>query len=397
MGPSKAGSLLGPSGGAVALIGAILAALANNPDRPGPDPHCPGSTPRSANARLQHALHPWTTYLIVPLFALANAGIRIDSGLLHSSVTSPVTLGIVLSCTLDKPLGVLAGSWAVDRVSRGRLRPSVGWGAVLGSGTLAGVGFTVSLLIATLAFTGPQLDQAKTGVLSAVAVSTASSWLLYRLIALLPGPRRRQALLGDTGQLLDLDEPADASRDHIRGPADALSTVVEYGDFECPHCGAAEPVTRELLTTHPQVRYVRRHLPLGGVHPHAGLAAEAAEAAAAQGAFWPMHALLLGRQDHLDISNLIAYADELGLDVQRFERDLRDRVHRPTVERHMASAEPTRSPAHPRSSSTASGTVGPTTTWPGSPRSRRPRTPKDRRCPAVLSRMRRQPDRTRRP
>lgn len=112
---------------------------------------------------------------------------------------------------------------------------------------------------------------------------------------------------------------ATPSGGHRHAP-NAPITVVEYGDFECPHCRAAEPVTRELLTTYPQVHYVWRHLPLGNVHPHAALAAEAVEAAAAQGAFWPMHALLLQRQDHLDLSDLIAYADELGLDVRRFER-----------------------------------------------------------------------------
>ena len=93
--------------------------------------------------------------------------------------------------------------------------------------------------------------------------------------------------------------PVDPERDHIRGPAEAPVTLVEYGDFECPYCGQAEPVVRELLADFGDLRYVWRHLPLNDVHPHAQLAAEAAEAAAAQGAFWEMHDLLLAHQDAL--------------------------------------------------------------------------------------------------
>ena len=100
-------------------------------------------------------------------------------------------------------------------------------------------------------------------------------------------------------------------------------TVVEYGDFECPYCGQAEPVIRELLAGHGDVRYVWRHLPLTDVHEHAQLAAEGAEAAALQGAFWEMHDLLFRHQDALRPSDLIRYSGELGLDVERFRADLR--------------------------------------------------------------------------
>jgi protein-disulfide isomerase len=99
--------------------------------------------------------------------------------------------------------------------------------------------------------------------------------------------------------------------------------VVEYGDFECPYCGRAEPVVRELLADFGDVRYVWRHLPLSDVHPHAQLAAEAAEAAAGQGAFWEMHDTLFDHQDALRPADLIRYASDLGLDTERFARDLR--------------------------------------------------------------------------
>ena len=101
-------------------------------------------------------------------------------------------------------------------------------------------------------------------------------------------------------------------------------TLVEYGDFECPYCGQAEPVVRELLADFGDLRYVWRHLPLNDVHPNAQLAAEAAEAAAAQGAFWPMHDLLLEHQGELGPKDLMRYAEKLHLDVQSFIEDLRN-------------------------------------------------------------------------
>ena len=104
-------------------------------------------------------------------------------------------------------------------------------------------------------------------------------------------------------------------------------TVVEYGDFECPFCGQAEPVLRELLRDFTDVRYVWRHLPLTDVHLHAELAAEASEAAAEQDAFWEMHDLLFEHQDRLEVDDLIRYATQLGLDIDRFAHDLRAGSH----------------------------------------------------------------------
>jgi len=131
----------------------------------------------------------------------------------------------------------------------------------------------------------------------------------------------------------------DPERDHIRGPMDAPVTVVEYGDFECPYCGRAEPIVRELLAGDGDLRYVWRHLPLNDVHPNAELAAEAAEAAAAQGAFWDFHALLFEHQDALRPKQLVGYAEELGLDADRFRRELRDGMHAGRVARDVESAD----------------------------------------------------------
>jgi protein-disulfide isomerase len=145
-------------------------------------------------------------------------------------------------------------------------------------------------------------------------------------------------LLGDADSLIDLAFDVDPDRDHVRGPADAIVTVVEYGDFECPYCGRAEPAVSELISGN-DVRFVWRHLPLIDVHPHAQQAAEAAEAAAAQGAFWAMHDLLLANQDHLTAPDLRRYAGQLGLDVARFETDVKRRAYEAHIAHDVESAD----------------------------------------------------------
>lgn len=277
----------------------------------------------SPNERLQRMFHPWTSYVIVPLFALANAGISVSGDELAHAFTSPITLGILCGYVLGKPLGVVGAAWLTTRASRGRLHPPAGWGAITAGGTLAGVGFTVSLLIATLAFDGVELGQAKIGILAALACSFLLTWLVTRVIGALPRRSRARALLGTGTSIVDLSDSVDVERDHVRGPLDAPVTLVEYGDFECPYCGLAESVVRELLADFGDVRYVWRHLPLNDVHPNAQLAAEAAEAAALQGDYWDMHDRLMEHQGDLLPKDLVRYAEEIGLDIGRFRADLR--------------------------------------------------------------------------
>ena len=240
---------------------------------------------------------------------------------------------------LGKPAGTTGAAWLVTRISGGRVRPPVGWAAVAGAGTIGGIGFTVSLLIASLAFRGAQLEEAKVGVLSAGLAASALTWTVFRLAARLPKPLRIRALLGTAQVITDLAVPVDPARDHVRGPKKSPVTVVEYGDFECPYCGQAEPVVRELLADAGDVRYVWRHLPLNDVHPNAQSAAEAAEAAARQGAFWEMHDLLLGHQDALRPPELVGYAAQLGLDIRRFTGDLRNHAGAARVAEDVDSAD----------------------------------------------------------
>ena len=294
----------------------------------------------SPNERLQYRLHPWTSFLVVPLFALANAGIHVDGRVLDDAVGSPVTIGIVLAYLLGKPLGILGASWLGTRRALGGARLVLTWPGLAGTGVVAGTGFTVSLLIAGRAFSGELLAQAKLGVLAAAILSPLVAWIVFRAIARVPAPVRARQLGRTAAQLIDLAEDVDPARDHIRGAPDAPVTLVEYGDFECPYCGRAEPAIRELLADWgDDLRYVFRHLPLSDVHPWAQLAAEAAEAAGAQGAFWEMHDLLLAHQGELTPSSLRRYAQQLSLDVERFADELRRRTYAPRVGEDVASAD----------------------------------------------------------
>jgi Na+/H+ antiporter NhaA len=277
----------------------------------------------SPNARLQQIYHPWTSYVIVPLFALANAGVSVSGTTLSRAFSSPITWGILIGYVVGKPIGTVGSAWLLQRLSRGGIRPPVGWAAVTGAGTIAGIGFTVSLLISSLAFRGLELEEAKIGILSAALGASAITWLVFRVTALLPRRLRIRALLGTAETIVDLAVPVEMNLDHVRGPEKSPVTVVEYGDFECPYCGEAEPVIRELLADYGDVHYVWRHLPLTDVHPHAQLAAEGSEAAARQGKFWEMHDLLLEHQGALTARDLRGYAAELGLNVDKFSDDLR--------------------------------------------------------------------------
>ena len=295
----------------------------------------------SPNERLQYRLHPWTSFVVVPLFALANAGIHVDGRVLDDAASSPVTLGIVLAYLLGKPLGILGASWlGTRRALGGATRLVVTWPGLAGVGAVAGTGFTVSLLIASRAFHGELLAQAKLGVLAAAILSPLVAWIVFRAIARLPALVRARQLGRTAAQLIDLAEDVDPARDHIRGAADAPVTLVEYGDFECPYCGRAEPAIRELLAQWgDDLRYVFRHLPLSDVHPWAQLAAEAAEAAGAQGKFWEMYDILLAHQGELTPSSLRGYAQQLGLDVERFADELRRRTYAARVSEDVASAD----------------------------------------------------------
>ena len=293
----------------------------------------------SPNERYQQLFHPFTSYVVVPLFALANAGFVVSGGFLTHAYGSVLTLGILVAYLVGKPIGITGAAAVVVKLSRGAIRPPVGWASVLGGGSVAGIGFTVSLLIATLAFRGPSLAEAKLGVLTTLLAAPLLTIVVQQVARRLPRGVRLRAIVGSAEAIVDLAVPVDPDRDHIRGPQDATVTLLEYGDLECPYCGRAESVIRELLDDFGELRYVWRHLPLNDVHPNAQLAAEASEAAAYQDRFWDMHDLLLSHQDELSLKAILGHADSLGLDMERFKGHLRKRKGAGRIAEDVESAD----------------------------------------------------------
>ena len=135
-----------------------------------------------------------------------------------------------------------------------------------------------------------------------------------------------------------LTMPVSDERDHVQGPAGAAVTLVEYGDYECPYCGAAYPIVKEIQSRlGERLRFVFRNFPITTSHPHAEQAAESAESAAAQGRFWEMHDLLYENQARLSDPDLRSYAENLGLDVERFDKELTEHVHAARVREDFMS------------------------------------------------------------
>ena len=131
-----------------------------------------------------------------------------------------------------------------------------------------------------------------------------------------------------------------AETDHVRGSADAPVTLIEYGDFECPHCGAAFPIVHDVIDRMgTDLRFVFRHFPIQESHPHAMHAAQAAEAAGAQGKFWEMHDIIFANQDALDDGDLVGYAAKIGLDVAKFKADYKAAAQMQAVDKDRADGD----------------------------------------------------------
>ncbi|WP_431910240.1 Na+/H+ antiporter NhaA [Nonomuraea jabiensis] len=268
----------------------------------------------SVNERLQLRLHPWSSYVIVPIFALANAGVRLDGETLRAALTSPVSIGVALGLVLGKFVGISLGTWLPLRFGWGILPGNLVWGQLLGGAAVSGIGFTVALFIVDLAFDGsPVHAQAKIGILAGSLLSALLGSVIFRLAwdrggVCAPPEAEPPEELPDR-----LTAPVGPA-DHVRGPEDAKITIVEYGDFECPYCGRLHPVLEEIRRKNPDVRMVFRHYPIRTLHPRAASAAIVSEAAADQGRFWEMHDILYDNQRFLTDADLEHYAAELGID-----------------------------------------------------------------------------------
>ncbi len=269
----------------------------------------------SINERLQTAYAPYVAYVILPLFALANAGVTLSPEILGAAVQSPLTWGIVVGLVVGKLVGIWGAAAVLRALRIGDFGAGLSLDRIAGGAALAGIGFTISLFIIDLAIDDPDAQNAaRVGVLAASVIAFALGALLFRAAdARHPGEEVGQTLV----------RPVDPRRDHIYGPADAPYEIVEYGDFQCGFCLKASGSIQEVMAElGPNLRYVWRHAPLTQQHPNALAGAEASEAAARQGKFFEFERGLFADQDNQLPSDIVRLAERLGLDVPRFERDL---------------------------------------------------------------------------
>ncbi|MGH3345086.1 MAG: Na+/H+ antiporter NhaA, partial [Carbonactinosporaceae bacterium] len=269
------------------------------------------------NERLQLLLHPWTSYVVVPLFALANAGVPLGAEVLSRAATSPVTHGVAAGLVAGNLAGVSLGSWLGLRWRRSMLPGNLVWGQLAGGAALAGIGFTVSLFITDIAFPDAAIrTEAKIGILAGSLVAAALGWTIFRLAWNRGAVCAPPSAPGETAPEQEPPALADAvsDGDHVQGRSDAPVTLVEYGDYACPYCGQAYPVVEALRERYgDRLRLAFRHYPLTEVHPDAWGAALAAEAAGVHGRFWEMHHELFTHQRELDEPGLAAHAERIGL------------------------------------------------------------------------------------
>ncbi|MGW5360587.1 Na+/H+ antiporter NhaA [Actinopolymorpha pittospori] len=269
----------------------------------------------SINERLQSAYAPYVAYVILPVFALANAGVMLSPEILADAAGSTLTRGIVVGLVVGKLLGVFDSSALLRRLGLGEFGAGLTLDRTLGGAALCGMGFTISLFIVNLAIHDERAqNEARVGVLAASVIAFVLATIIFRISdALHPGD--------DSGQTLA--RPVDPARDHVLGDPDAPYTIVEYGDFQCGFClkasGSILEVREELGD---RLRYVWRHAPLAQIHPNALAGAEASEAAAAQGRFFDFARAIFDDQDNQRPSDIIRIAGDLGMDVEQFEKDL---------------------------------------------------------------------------
>lgn len=270
----------------------------------------------SINERLQTTVGPTVSFVVLPLFALVNAGVRLDAQSLSTALRSPLTWGIVAGLVIGKFVGITGATWLIRRIGFGELAPGLTLRRIAGGAALSGIGFTISLFIVDIAITDPsRQDQARIGVLAASIIAFALGWAIFRITDWLSPPE-------PVG--MKLLRPIDPDRDHTRGTRGAPLTLVEYGDFECPFCSRATGAIDEVRAHFgDELLYVWRHFPLERAHPRAFDAARASEAAALQGRFWEMAHELFAHQDDLEWSDIYRYAVAAGCDIEKFDQDVR--------------------------------------------------------------------------
>lgn len=286
----------------------------------------------SVNERAYRALNPYVTWLILPLFALANAGVRVTGPTLGDAFGSRLTWGIVVGLVIGNAVAITLSTAIVRRVSPRSLSPNLRVQHIFGLSLLAGMGFTISLFVAELAFTNPvDLSRAQIGILTGTLTAALLGAVAFTVLSV-----RERRRVPDRGRLL---RSAQARRDPLLGDAEhALVTVVEYGDFASPFSPASEEMRREMTARFgSDVAYTFRHLPAADAAGRA--AALANEAACAQGRFWEMRDELLREAPVESERQVLRAGSAAGVNLRRLQLD-RDRgVGSWRVEQDAADAE----------------------------------------------------------
>jgi Na+/H+ antiporter NhaA len=273
----------------------------------------------SVNERLHHLYAPYVNLVVVPVFALANAGVVLDAPTLRSAITSPVTWAVIVGLIGGKLAGVTLGAAAVVGLRLGRLAPGLHARHLVAGGLVSGIGFTISLFIIDLALADPTLRaDARIGVLAA---SVVAGLLAAAAFALAARTDRRRPTPAEP-----LIRPVDGARDHLRGEPEAPTQLVVYASFAFRVAGRAVETVDELRAElGEQLQFVFRHHPTED--PVALESAQAVEEAAAQGRFWPMHDALAASAGRLTSRDVRRCAAEAGLNLDRLDDALRHGSH----------------------------------------------------------------------
>ncbi|ONM46728.1 Na+/H+ antiporter NhaA [Nocardia donostiensis] len=306
------------------------------------------------NQRLAELLPPYVNYLVVPVFAVANAGVALSGDVLAGALGSNLTWGIVAGLVLGKLLGVTGAAVLVQRYLPSSRVPGLDLPRIAGVGALSGMGFTISLLVVELALDDSLAqDEARVGVLLASTLALGLAWTIFRI------GDHAKPLPTPAGTALQRD--VDLSRDHVRGPVDAPSTVVVYAAIDVDYrTRTAEALTEVREQLGDELRIVFRH---HTTVDEAMTRALALEAAAEQGRFWDMHDALVQRTCDTDVDTLTDIAGEIGLDRNRFERTLTRGEGRTRVEDDNLDASAAGLPATPVLYAQGVRVRGPANSW----------------------------------
>jgi Na+:H+ antiporter, NhaA family len=290
------------------------------------------------NQRLTELITPYVSFIVVPLFALSNAGIPLSGQMLRAALSSPLTWGIVAGLVVGKFVGITGTSALLQRLVPATRAPGLDMPRICGVGALSGMGFTISLLVVNLALTDSRLqDEARVGVLLASVLALGLSKVVFTIakrLSPLPTPAGRK-----------LQREVDPERDHIRGPVDAPTTIVVYAALDQGYRSRTFEVENEVREgLGDGSRLVFRH---HATEQADAIRALALEAAAAQGRFWQMHDAVAARRDEPGAEVLRQLASDIGLDVDRFSRDVRTYAQLGRVEDDNLDATAAGLPAHP--------------------------------------------------